>query len=74
MTFSCMTPSLPALSGTAHAPYTWTAELLEDLPRNRRPVPFQKIEHDFPSLDELCAWLGHPPVKTNNRHTTSQGV
>jgi hypothetical protein len=55
-------------------PYTWTAELLEDLPRNRRPMPFQKIEHDFPSLDELCAWLGHPRVKTNNRHTASQGV
>ena len=37
-------------------------------------APFQEIEHSFPSLEELCAWLGHPPVKTNNRHTASQGA
>ena len=55
-------------------PYTWTAELLEDLPRSQRPSPFQEIEHDFPSLDELCAWLGHPTVKTNNRHTAARAV
>lgn len=55
-------------------PYTWTAELLEDLPRNKRPAPFQHIEHDFPSLDELCAWLGHPIVRTNNRHTAARVV
>ena len=55
-------------------PYTWTAELLEDLPRHKRPSPFQDIEHSFPSLEELCAWLGRPPVKTNNRHTASQGA
>jgi hypothetical protein len=53
-------------------PYTWTAELLEDLPRGQRPSPFREIEHSFPSLEELCAWLGQPPVKTNNRHTVSQ--
>ena len=41
-------------------PYTWTAELLEDPPRHERPSPFQDIEHSFPSLEELCAWLGHP--------------
>jgi hypothetical protein len=52
-------------------PYIWTAELLEDLPRSRRPLPFRDIEHSFPSLEELCAWLGHPNVKTNNRHMTS---
>jgi hypothetical protein len=46
-----------------HQPYTWTAELLEDLPRRQRPPPFQEIEHSFPSLEELCAWLGDPPVK-----------
>ncbi|WP_099516139.1 hypothetical protein [Microvirga ossetica] len=55
-------------------PYTWTAELLEDLPRSQRPSPFWEIEHSFPSLEELCAWLGHPPVKANNRHTASQGA
>ena len=36
-------------------PYTWTAELLEYLPRSKRPAPFQEIVHDFTSLDELCA-------------------
>jgi hypothetical protein len=55
-------------------PYTWTAELLEDLPRSQRPSPFREIEHSFPSLEELCAWLSHPLVKTNNRHTASQGA
>jgi len=55
-------------------PYTWTAELLENLPRHKRPSPFKNIEHNFPSLEELCAWLGQPPVTTNNRHTVSQGA
>ena len=55
-------------------PYTWTAELLEDLPRSKRPSPFRRIEHDFSSLDELCAWLGHPAVKTSNRHTAARAV
>ena len=69
------TASSPAWSGAACAkPYTWTAELLEEVARHKRPSPFQDIEHSFPSLEELCAWLGHPPVKTNNRHTASQGA
>jgi hypothetical protein len=55
-------------------PYTWTAELLEDLPRSNRRAPFRNIEHDFPSLDELCAWLGHPKVQTNNRHTAARAL
>lgn len=55
-------------------PYTWTAELLEDLPRSKRPLPFRDIEHSFPSLEELCAWLGQPTVKTNNRQNASQGL
>jgi hypothetical protein len=54
---------------SSRQPYTWTAELLEDLPRSRRPSPFQEIEHDFPSLDELCTWLGNPQVKTNRRES-----
>lgn len=44
---------------------TWTAELLEDLPQTKRPTPFQKIEHDFATLEELCAWLGNPSVQSN---------
>lgn len=52
---------------SSRQPYTWTAELLENLPRSRRPSPFREIEHDFPSLDELCTWLGNPQVKTNRR-------
>jgi hypothetical protein len=55
-------------------PYTWAAELLEGLPRTRRLFPFREVEHDFPSLEELCAWLGRPAVKANNRHRVSQGV
>lgn len=55
-------------------PSTWTAELLKDLPRSKRPFPFREIEHDFPSLDELCAWLDHPTVKTSNRHTAARAV
>ena len=48
-------------------PYIWTAELLEDLPRSRRPSPFQEIEHDFSSLEEVCAWLGDPEIKPLRR-------
>ena len=55
-------------------PYTWTAGLLEAMPKGKRPAPFQEIEHSFPSLEELCAWLGHPPVKSNNRGTASQSA
>jgi len=55
-------------------PSTWTAELLEEVVPDKRPSPFQDIEPSFPSLEELCAWLGHPSVKTNNRHTASQGT
>jgi hypothetical protein len=48
-------------------PYTWTAELLEDLPQDRRPAPFREVEHDFPTLEDLCSWLGNPQVKANRR-------
>ncbi|MBD2749089.1 hypothetical protein IC232_20585 [Microvirga sp. BT688] len=50
-------------------PYTWTAELLVNLPQNKRPAPFKGIEHDFPTLEELCAWLGNPQVKVNRRES-----
>jgi hypothetical protein len=49
-------------------PYTWTAELLEDAPPSRRPAPFTELEHVFASLEDLCAWLGDPRMRTNNRH------
>jgi hypothetical protein len=52
-------------------PYTWTAELLEDLPQDKRPAPFKEIEHDFPTLEELCTWLGDPQVKANRRERES---
>jgi len=51
-----------------YQPYTWTAELLEDVPPDHRPAPFTEIEHIFASLEDLCDWLGNPEVKTNNRH------
>jgi hypothetical protein len=48
-------------------PAVWTAELLEEPPAVRRPVPFTMTEHAFPSFGELCAWLGHPEVKPVRR-------
>ncbi|WP_262267354.1 hypothetical protein [Microvirga yunnanensis] len=53
---------------SSYQPYTWTAELLEDLPPARRPAPFTDLEHVFASLEDLCDWLGNPAMKTNNRH------
>jgi len=50
---------------SSYQPYTWTAELLVELPRSKRPAPFTEIEHDFPTLEELRAWLGNPGVKSN---------
>jgi hypothetical protein len=51
----------------------WTAELLDDLPQGKRPAPFKKVEHQFPTLEELCAWLGDPEVKSNcGRRATAQ--
>ena len=43
----------------------WTAELLDDLPTGKRPAPFKDIEHQFPTLEKLCAWLGEPEVQSN---------
>ena len=63
-----------AVRNGSRQPYTWIAELLEDLPRSKRPWPLREVEHNFPSLEELCVWLGHPTVTTNNRHSISQGV
>jgi hypothetical protein len=53
---------------SSHHPYTWTDDLLEDLPSNQRPAPFTKIEHAFTCPEDLCAWLSDPDVKTNNPH------
>jgi hypothetical protein len=47
---------------------TWYAELLEDLPQGKRPAPFLEIEHNSPTLEALCGWIGNPAVQTNNRH------
>jgi hypothetical protein len=52
--------------GSRSAP-VWTAELLEDLPPEKRPAPFTQIEHDFESFEDLCVWLGSPEVKPNRR-------
>jgi hypothetical protein len=52
----------------SYQPYAWTAELLEDVPPSRRPEPFTKLEHVFASLEDLYEWLGHPQMKSNNRH------
>jgi hypothetical protein len=47
--------------GPRHAP-AWIAELLEDLPPERRPAPFSLVEHEFRSFEQLRAWLGNPEV------------
>jgi hypothetical protein len=52
-------------TGTGSKNTSWTAELLEDLPQRKRPAPFIEIEHEFPTLEEICAWLGDPDVKSN---------
>jgi hypothetical protein len=39
---------------SSRQPYTWTAELLKDLPQGKRPAPFTEIEHGFQTLEELC--------------------
>ncbi len=52
-------------AGHRSANTTWTAELLEDLPQTKRPAPFKEIEHDFATLEEVCAWLGDPPVQSS---------
>ena len=54
-------------------PYSWTAELLGDPPQGERPAPFTEIEHSFASLEDLCAWLGNPEVKSNNPHGGAWG-
>lgn len=43
-------------------PPTWTAELLAEVPRERRPPPFVELEHSFQTLEEVLAWLGSAVV------------
>jgi hypothetical protein len=62
-------------SGDRRTDTTWTAELLEDLPWSKRPVPFKAIEHSFSTLEELREWLGSPEVKSNfGRSTVGRGA
>ena len=36
----------------------WFAELFEDLRAEKRPRPFDYVEHRFPTLEAVTAWLG----------------
>jgi hypothetical protein len=45
----------------------WSAELLTDLPPPHRPAPFTDTEHQFRTFQDLCDWLGGPPVKAIRR-------
>ncbi len=45
--------------GSEDAPI-WIAELLTNVPPQKRPPPFTKVEHEFPTLRELCQWLDLP--------------
>jgi hypothetical protein len=40
----------------------WSVELLDDLPREKRPAPFLELRHRFKTLREARAWLGEPPM------------
>jgi hypothetical protein len=52
---------------SSRSPSKWSVELLEDPTPPKRPAPFTKIEHQFRTLEDLCAWLGRPPVKQIRR-------
>ncbi len=41
----------------------WIVELLEDVPPERMPAPFRKLEHSFISLEEVRAWLGNAEIR-----------
>jgi len=45
----------------------WRAELLEDLPRARRPKPFTRVEHRFKAFGEVLAWLGDAAIVNDGR-------
>jgi hypothetical protein len=45
----------------------WSAELLDELPPPERPAPFTDTEHHFQSFEDICEWLGRPPVKVIRR-------
>jgi hypothetical protein len=49
-------------SGSHDAP-VWIAELLDDLPLEKRPLPFTMVEHPFRSFEDVRVWLAHPQVK-----------
>ena len=44
----------------------WRAELLEDLPRVRRPKPFKQIEHRFETFKDVVSWLGGAETAHND--------
>nr|WP_246529253.1 hypothetical protein [Microvirga zambiensis] len=52
-------------SGSRGSDTVWTAELMDDRSAGKRPAPFTGTEHSFPTLQELCAWLGDPEVRSN---------
>jgi hypothetical protein len=45
-------------STTGRHDVKWVAELLIDLPHGERPSPFTESEHEFPTLEAACRWLG----------------
>lgn len=47
-------------STTGRHDVKWTAELLVDLPPGEMPKPFEEGEHEFPTLEAACTWLGVP--------------
>jgi hypothetical protein len=52
-------------SGSRSGDTVWTAELMEDRPARERRAPFVGVEHSFPTLQEVCEWLGCQEVRSN---------
>ncbi|RYY17704.1 MAG: hypothetical protein EON55_01485 [Alphaproteobacteria bacterium] len=40
----------------------WQAELLNAVPADQRPPPFESVTHPFKSLEAAIAWLGGATV------------
>jgi hypothetical protein len=49
-------------SGSHDAP-VWIAELLDDLPLEKRPLPFTMVEYPLRSFEDVRVCLAHPQVK-----------
>ena len=57
--------SLVLEPGRGRSSSRWHAELLEAIPRAKRPAPFTDQTHTFPSFEEAVGWLGVKEVASS---------